>query len=112
MKETSDNKRLPPTDVPGDASDNESPSSTACPRNNRTTQGGIGPKFQEDKVGGGGTDNHVADLDVIDERRIEPETGRLFTFNEFAEAFSGQYSSDEIRAYWRDACARVADKVQ
>jgi len=115
LNNVNSSKLVPPTHVSGDASDDsESPNSSACPRNNTGTQGCAKPRSHEHEVGAEskGTDSHVADLDNVDERRIEPETGRAFTFVEFAEAFSGQYSSDEIREYWRDACTRVTDIVQ
>lgn len=38
------------------------------------------------------------------ERRRETETGKIYTFEEFQKAFAGDYSAEDIAAYWRDAC--------
>ncbi|CAE7652488.1 unnamed protein product [Symbiodinium sp. CCMP2456] len=41
------------------------------------------------------------------EQRIEPETGKAYTFAEFRVAFATTYSEQDICDYWRDACTPV-----
>mmetsp|Transcript_10380 Transcript_10380/g.16546 ORF Transcript_10380/g.16546 Transcript_10380/m.16546 type:complete len:715 (-) Transcript_10380:26-2170(-) len=49
----------------------------------------------------------VADEAQEEEERIEPETGKAFTWSEFQVEFSKTYTADEVRDYWRDACKPV-----
>ena len=46
-------------------------------------------------------------LDDAAEMRIEPETGKAYTFSEFCVAFAATYSEKDICDYWRDACTPV-----
>ena len=49
-----------------------------------------------------------ADAKVEDsEQRIEPESGKAYTFSEFRVAFAATYSEKDICDYWRDACKPV-----
>lgn len=38
---------------------------------------------------------------------MEPESGKVFTFQEFRVAFAKEYSEKDIVDYWRDACQPV-----
>lgn len=44
----------------------------------------------------------------VDEERREPDTGQIFTFREFLRVYASEFSREDIDAYWRDACERVA----
>ncbi|CAJ1342314.1 unnamed protein product [Effrenium voratum] len=44
------------------------------------------------------------------EKRLEPESGNVYTFEEFRKAFSGEYSEKDIEDYWRDACKAIPEK--
>ena len=47
-----------------------------------------------------------------EEKKLEPESGKIFTFSEFQKAFAGEYSEKDIHDYWRDACQAVpSEKV-
>jgi len=46
------------------------------------------------------------------EQRIEPETGKAYTFAEFRVAFAATYSEQDICDYWRDACTPVQKREQ
>merc|ERR1711971_405683 len=43
-----------------------------------------------------------------EDRRVEPESGKAYTFHEFETAFAEQFAPDDILAYWRDACTPLA----
>merc|ERR1719440_902382 len=61
--------------------------------------------------GGPPAEREVDEADEVDEeQRIEPETGKAFTFKDFEAEFSKTYKPDEIRDYWRDACKVVPKK--
>jgi len=47
----------------------------------------------------------VPSVDV--EKKLEPESGKVFTFQEFRVAFAKEYSEKDIVDYWRDACQPV-----
>lgn len=39
-----------------------------------------------------------------EEQRIEPESGRTYSWSDFEIEFSKTYSSDEVQSYWRNSC--------
>merc|ERR1712087_327340 len=41
------------------------------------------------------------------ERRVDPEDGSEYTYDEFCIAFKSIYSDEEIRQYWFDECQVV-----
>ena len=41
------------------------------------------------------------------ERKLEPESGKVYTFEEFQKAFAVEYSEKDIEDYWRDACQAI-----
>jgi len=43
-----------------------------------------------------------------EEKRVCPDDGKSYTFKELATSFQGQYSEEDLRAYWRDAMAPLA----
>lgn len=43
------------------------------------------------------------------EKKLEPESGKVFTFPEFQKAFATEYSEKDILDYWRDACKPVPE---
>ncbi|CAE7563689.1 unnamed protein product [Symbiodinium pilosum] len=48
-----------------------------------------------------------------EERRVCPDDGKTYTFDELKKAYAGQYSEEDLTAYWRDAMATpgtAADK--
>ena len=49
---------------------------------------------------------------VAGEKRLEPESGNVYTFQEFCQAFAGKYSEKDIHDYWRDACQPAPDGHQ
>mmetsp|Transcript_147931 Transcript_147931/g.359073 ORF Transcript_147931/g.359073 Transcript_147931/m.359073 type:complete len:117 (-) Transcript_147931:32-382(-) len=57
--------------------------------------------------GSRGSDHSNVDASRSD-RRVEPDSGKTFTFEEFKVAFAGHYSGHEILDYWHDACIPVS----
>ena len=49
---------------------------------------------------------------VAGEKRLEPESGNVYTFQEFCQAFAAKYSEKDIHDYWRDACQPAPDGHQ
>lgn len=41
------------------------------------------------------------------ERKLEPESGKVYSFEEFQKAFAAEYSEKDIEDYWRDACQAI-----
>ena len=52
----------------------------------------------------------VPSVDV--EKKLEPESGKVFTFQEFRVAFAKEYSEKDIVDYWRDACQPVPEQTE
>eukprot|EP00435_Cladocopium_sp_Y103_P041512 s33_g11.t1 len=52
----------------------------------------------------------VPSVDV--EKKLEPESGKVFTFQEFRVAFAKEYSEKDIADYWRDACQPVPEHLK
>eukprot|EP00438_Fugacium_kawagutii_P029101 Skav229064 [mRNA] locus=scaffold2611:260766:261731:- [translate_table: standard] len=48
-------------------------------------------------------------LPSTEEKKLEPESGKIFTFQEFRVAFAKEYSEKDIHDYWRDACQPIPD---
>ena len=46
------------------------------------------------------------------EKKLEPESGKVFTFQEFRVAFAKEYSEKDIVDYWRDACQPVPEQTE
>jgi len=42
-------------------------------------------------------------------KRLDPDSGQTFTFAEYNERFSGEFTEEERRAYWKDAMTKVED---
>ena len=55
---------------------------------------------------------HKQPSQVDGEKRLEPESGNVYTFQEFCQAFAGKYSEKDIQDYWRDACQPAPDGHQ
>merc|ERR1719253_336106 len=49
-------------------------------------------------------------VDDEEEERVEPETGKAFTWPAFKIEFSKVYSEKDVADYWRDACKPVPKK--
>jgi len=45
----------------------------------------------------------------VEERRVEPESGKAYNLAEFRTAFEGQYSSSQVQDYWRDVCVPLQE---
>lgn len=52
---------------------------------------------------------HAATSD--EELRVDPDTGRAVTFGEFRALYIGQYSENEMKSYWQDACTLIASAL-
>lgn len=70
-----------------------------------TSSGGAGPMLNARVQVKSTTDD-------AEERRLDEDSGKVFTFREFQASFAGKYTADEIRDYWRDACKPVAPNAQ
>ena len=53
----------------------------------------------------------VPSVDPV-EKKLEPESGKVFTFQEFRVAFAKEYSEKDIVDYWRDACQPVREQTE
>lgn len=45
------------------------------------------------------------------EKRVCPDDGKAYTFKELSTSFQGQYSEEDLRAYWRDAMAPLVAEL-
>lgn len=48
----------------------------------------------------------------VEERRVEPESGKSYSLAEFCTAFEGQYSLNQVQDYWRDVCVPVQESTE
>jgi len=49
--------------------------------------------------------------DDSSERRVCPDDSKAYTFKELKKAFAGEYSVEDLKAYWKDAMAPLADDL-
>lgn len=41
------------------------------------------------------------------EKRVCPDDGKTYTFDELREAYKSEYSEEDLKGYWRDAMAAM-----
>jgi len=48
----------------------------------------------------------------MEERRVEPESGKAYSLAEFRAVFEGQYSSSQVQDYWHDVCVPMQETTE
>ncbi|CAE7332553.1 unnamed protein product [Symbiodinium sp. KB8] len=57
-------------------------------------------------------DPQASSSSSAEEKRVCPDDGKTYTFDELKKAYAGEYSDEDLKAYWRDAMAPPGAPVE